>query len=125
MEKQSIAIAGLGKVGPASLEELLGQSNQRVEIVAAVESGETTGRALAKARGIENLSIDGLIGMGDDLDILFDLTNVAAVRQELREKLQASGNRHTIIATENIAHMIWTLIANGADLPSSQSKTGY
>ena len=107
MEKQSITIVGLSKVRPAFLEELLGQSNQRIEIVAVVKSGETTGRALAKARGIENLSIDKLIGIGDELDILFDLTDVTAVGQELREKLRASGNRHTVIATENIARMIW------------------
>jgi predicted dinucleotide-utilizing enzyme len=113
MEKQSITIVGLGKVGSAFLEELLGQSNQRIEIVAVVKSGETTGRALAKARGIENLSIDKLIGIGDELDILFDLTDVTAVRQELREKLRASGNRHMVIATENIARMIWALIASG------------
>jgi hypothetical protein len=121
MEKQSTTIVGLGKVVSAFLEELLGQSNQRIEIVAVVKSGETTGRALAKARGIENLSIDKLIGMGDELDILFDLTDVTAVRQELREKLRASGNRHTIIATENITRMIWALIASGADLPRSLS----
>lgn len=113
MEKQSITIVGLGKVGSAFLEELLGQSNQRIEIVAVVKSGETTGRALDKARGIENLSIDELVGMGDELDMLFDLTDVTAVRQELREKLRASGNRHTVIATENIARMIWALIASG------------
>ena len=125
MEKQSITIVGLGKVGSAFLEELLGQSNQRIEIVAVVKSGETTGRALAKARGIENLSIDKLIGIGDGLDILFDLTDVIAVRQELREKLRASGNRHTIIATENIAHMVWTLIARGTDIPRTPASPGY
>jgi predicted dinucleotide-utilizing enzyme len=127
MGKQSIAIVGLGKVGSAFLEELLGQSNPRVEIVAVVESGDTTGRALAKARGIKNLSIDELIKMGDDLDILFDLTDVTAVRQELRDKLRAAGNRHTIIATENIARMIWALIASSTNLPSAQAKpgTGY
>jgi predicted dinucleotide-utilizing enzyme len=125
MKKQSIAIVGLGKVGSAFLEELLGQSNQSVEIVAVVESGNTTGRSLAKARGIKNLSIDELIGMGDELDILFDLTDVTEARQELRDKLRASGNHHTIIATENIARMIWTLISSGADMPSAHAKTGY
>jgi aspartate-semialdehyde dehydrogenase len=102
MEKQSIAIVEPGKVGSVFLEELLGRSNQRVEIVAVVESTDTTGRALAKARGIGNLGIDELIGMGDDLDILFDLADVTAVRQELGEKLRAAGNRHTITATEKI-----------------------
>jgi predicted dinucleotide-utilizing enzyme len=125
MEKQTIAIVGLGKVGSAFLEELLGQSNEGVEIVAVVESNNTAGSALAKARGIKNLSIDELVGMGEDLDILFDLTDVASVRQDLRDKLRAAGNRHTIIATENIARMVWTLIASGAELPGPRSNAGY
>lgn len=125
MEKQSIAIVGLGKLGAAFLEELLGQSNESVEIVAVVEKNNTPGQALAKARGIRNLSIDELIAMGEDLDILFDLTDAATVRQELREKLRAAGNRHTIIATENIARMVWTLIARGADLPRAHASAGY
>lgn len=125
MKKQTIAIVGLGKVGAAFLEELLGQTNQNVEIVAVVESSDTKGLTLAIARGIANLSIDELIGMGENLDILFDLTEVAAVRQELKDKLRVSGNHHTIIATENIARMIWTLISSGAVMPTTYSKTGY
>lgn len=125
MGRQSIAIVGLGRVGSAFLEELLGQSNSAVEIVAVVECADTDGRALAESHGIRNLSIDELVGMGDGLDILFDLTDAAAVRQELREKLHASGNRHTIVATENIARMIWALISRGADLPRVHTRTGY
>jgi len=125
MEKQSIAIVGLGKVGSAFLEELLGQSNEGVEIVAVVENNNTAGLSLAKARGIKKLSIDELVGMGEDLDILFDLTGTETVRQELRDKLRAAGNRHTIIATENIARMVWTLIARGADLPRAHANAGY
>lgn len=125
MKKQSIAIVGLGKMGSAFLEELLKQPNEGVEIVAVVEKNNTAGLALAKARGIKKLSIDELIAIGDDLDILFDLTGVAAVRQELRDKLRAAGNLHTIIATENIARMVWTLISSGADMPSAHANTGY
>ena len=125
MAKQSIAIVGLGKMGSAFLEELLGQSNEGVEIVAVVENNNTAGLALAKARGIDNLSIDELVRMGEDLDILFDLTDVPTVRQELRDKLRAAGNRHTIIATENIAHMVWTLIARGTDIPRTPASPAY
>jgi len=125
MTKQSIAIVGLGKMGSAFLEELLGQSNEGVEIVAVVENNNTSGLALAKARGIDNLSIDELVRLGEDLDILFDLTDVPTVRQELRDKLRATGNRHTIIATENIAHMVWTLIARGTDIPRTPASPGY
>ena len=125
MKKQSIAIVGLGRMGSAFLGELLGQPNEGVEIVAVVERKDTAGLALAKARGIKNLSIDELVAMGTDLDILFDLTDDATVRKELRDKLLAVGNRHTIIATENIARMIWTLIASGAELPRAPANAGY
>lgn len=125
MEKQTIAIVGLGKMGSAFLEELLGQPNEGVEIVAVVEKNNTAGLALAKAHGIKNLSIDELIDIGDDLDILFDLTGVAAVRQELRDKLRASDNRNTIVATENIARMVWALIASGTELPRPHANAGY
>ena len=68
MKKQSIAIVGLGKVGAAFLQELLGQPNEGVEIIAVVENNNTPGLALAKARGIKNISVDELIGMGDSLE---------------------------------------------------------
>ena len=80
---------------------------------------------MAKARGIKNLNIDELIAIGSNLDILFDLTGVAEVRQELRDKLRTAGNHHTIIATENIARMIWVLISSGAEMPGAHLRTGY
>jgi predicted dinucleotide-utilizing enzyme len=125
MEKQSIAIVGLGTMGTAFLKELLGHSNERVEIVAVAEINKTPGLALAKKHGIKNLSIDDLIAMGSDLNILFDLSGEETVRQEIRDKLRVSGNHHTIVATDNIARMIWALIASGAELPSSHINTGY
>jgi predicted dinucleotide-utilizing enzyme len=125
MEKQSIAIVGLGKMGSAFLAELLGQPNEAVEIIAVVEKSDTAGLALAKSRGIKNVSIDQLIAMGKGLDILFDLTGEETVRQELREKLRAAENHHTIVATENIARMVWALIASGTELPISNANAGY
>jgi predicted dinucleotide-utilizing enzyme len=125
MGKQSIAIVGLGDVGSAFLAELLEQSNNGVEIIAVVEHAETPGSELAKARGIRNLSIDQLVAMGDSLDILFDLTNEEVIRKDLREKLRLSGNRHTIVATENIARMILMLISSGMDLPYKSNSNDY
>lgn len=125
MQKQSIAIVGLGRVGSVFLEKLLGQSNKGVEIIAVAEKGQTAGTSLAKAHDIENLSIDQLVAKGGNIDILFDLTGLPAVRQELREKLMASGNRHTVIATESVASLIWVLISEGENLPNVHVKTGY
>lgn len=125
MQKQSIAIVGLGRVGSVFLEKLLGQSEKGVSVVAVAEKGATAGTALAKTHGIENLNIDQLVAKGGNIDILFDLTGLPAVRQELREKLMASGNRHTVIATESIASLIWVLMSEGESLPDVHTKTGY
>lgn len=125
MGKQSIAIVGLGDVGSAFLSELLGQPNNGVEIVAVVEGADTSGAALAKANGIKNISIDDLVAMGEGLDIIFDLTNETGSRKNLRQRLMVSGNRHTIVATENIARMILMLISSGLELPKKHTNTGY
>jgi predicted dinucleotide-utilizing enzyme len=125
MKKQSIAIVGLGKLGSAFLGELLEHPNEAVEIVAVVEIRSTPGLALAASHGIRKVTIDELIGMGDNLDILFDLTGEEAVRQKLREKLRATANRHTIVATENIARMVWALISSGTEFPLANVSSGY
>lgn len=125
MSKQSIAIVGLGRVGSVFLAELLRRPNKDIEVIAVAENGETTGKTLAKSQGITVLDTDTLIALGEKIDILFDLTGVPAVRKELREKLSAADNRHTIIATEAIAKLIWSLIASDVALPSVHGKTGY
>lgn len=125
MNKQSIAIVGLGRVGSVFLEELLRRPNKNISVVAVAENEDTSGKILAKARGIAILDIDELITRGDSIDILFDLTGVPVVRKELREKMMAANNRHTIIATESIARLIWSLLSSDGALPSVHSKTGY
>jgi predicted dehydrogenase len=125
MQKQSIAIVGLGRVGSVFLEKLLKQANKGISIVAVAEKGATAGAALAKANGIENMNLDQLVAKCDKIDILFDLTGLAEVRKELREKLMAAENRHTVIATESIASFIWLLISDGEALPNVHAKTGY
>ncbi|MDD2775721.1 MAG: hypothetical protein PHI11_02820 [Gallionella sp.] len=125
MQKQSVAIVGLGRVGSVFLEKLLGQSDKGIAIIAVAEKGETAGAALAKAHGIDNFTLDQLIAKSTNIDILFELTGSADVRQELRDKLMASGNHHTVIATEGIASLIWVLISDGENLPDVHGKTGY
>jgi hypothetical protein len=39
--------------------------------------------------------------------------------------MMASGNKHTVIATESIATLIWALISEGDALPNVHGKTGY
>lgn len=125
MSKQSIAIVGLGRVGSVFLEGLLDKDSDHITVAAVSENGDTPGKALAKSRGIPVLDIDALIAKGESIDVLFDLTGSATVRKELREKMMASNNRHTVIATEAVAQLIWSLIASDTSLPNVHGKNGY
>ncbi|HTJ96237.1 MAG TPA: hypothetical protein VL381_02115 [Rhodocyclaceae bacterium] len=125
MSKQAIAIVGLGRVGSVFLEELLRQESKDIAVVAVAESGDTDGKTLAKSHGIPVLDIDAIIAKGDSIDVLFDLTGSAAVRKELRDKFMAAENRHTVLATEAIARLIWSLISSQEALPNVHGKGGY
>lgn len=126
MSQQSIAIVGLGRVGSVFLEGLLNHDADGITVVAVSEQGDTPGSKLAKSKGIPVVTIDDLIEHGESIDILFDLTGVMAVRKELRDKMASSNNRHTLIATEAVAQLIWSLIPHGGEaLPKVHAKVGY
>lgn len=125
MSQQSIAIVGLGRVGSVFLEGLLDHAADGINVVAVSEQGDTPGKKLAQAKGIPVVDIDALIAKGDSIDILFDLTGAMSVRKELRDKMAASNNRHTLIATEAVAQLIWSLIPHEASLPNVHAKVGY
>lgn len=125
MNKQAIAIVGLGRVGSVFLEELVRRPNKNINVLAVAEKADTPGKAVATSNHIPVLDIDTLIAKGDEIDILFDLTGNVAVRKELREKMMTANNRHTIIATESIAQLIWSLIASDTALPTVHGKSGY
>ena len=122
---QTIAIVGLGKVGSVFLQGLLAHGKDGLAVTAVAENGETEGKALARSKGIPVLDTEALIAKGEAIDILFDLTGVPEVRQSLREKLMAANNRHTIIATETVARLVWSLLASDQALPAGTGKSGY
>ena len=124
MIKQNVAIIGLGRIGSAFLGAVL-QKRQSINLVCAAERAETPAKTRAASEGIRIASLDEIVSMGDSIDIIFDLTGIPDVRKELREKLLGSNNSHTIIASETVARLIWSLISD-ADLPEIEGrKTGY
>lgn len=124
MTKQNIAIIGLGRIGSAFLGAML-QKRQSINLVCVAERSETPAKAQAAVAGIKIVALEEIVGMGDAIDIIFDLTGIPDVRRELREKLMGSNNSHTIIASETIARLIWSMISD-TDLPEIVGrKTGY
>lgn len=124
MNKQNIAIIGLGRVGSAFLAAML-QKKSSINLVCVSEQADTPAKADAIANGINIATLDDIVAMGDKIDIIFELTGIHDVRKELREKLMAANNEHTVIASETIAGLIGALIAD-TDIPVvGGHKTGY
>jgi len=122
MIKQKVAIIGLGRIGSAFLRAM---QQKNINVVCVAERINTPAKAKAAAAGIKIATLEDIVDMGDMVDIIFDLTGILAVRKELRKKLKASNNKHTVIAPETIVHLIWSLISEEA-LPSIEGrKTGY
>ena len=122
MIKQNIAIIGLGRIGSAFLGAM---QQKNINLVCVAERIDTPAKAQAAKAGIKIATLDDIVSMGDMIDIIFDLTGIFSVRKELREKLQASNNQHTVIAPETIVHLVWSLISEEALPVIEGRKTGY
>jgi predicted dinucleotide-utilizing enzyme len=124
LSKKNIAIIGLGRIGSAFFDTMQ-QKKQSINLVCVAESTDTPAKVQAVAAGIKIATLDEIVAMGNRIDVIFELTGIREVRRELREKLQAARNMHTMIASETIARLIWSLISD-TELPEIEGRdTGY
>ncbi len=125
MERQRIAIIGLGRIGSAFLQQMLQKQSHGIELVCVAEAADTPGRQQALKAGLAIKTMDEIVALGDGVDVIFDLTGRAEVRRQLRDKLVAATNRHTVIASESIVRVIWALISQDALPVIAGRATGY
>jgi acetaldehyde dehydrogenase (acetylating) len=111
MSKQNIAIVGLGKGGTTFLSAILSKSKS-VHLACVVETMDTPGKTQAAAAGVKVATMDELIAMGQDVDVIFDLTGNPSVVKELRHKISSSFNGHTVVASDIIGQLVWALIVD-------------
>ncbi|MFZ3071713.1 MAG: Gfo/Idh/MocA family oxidoreductase [Thermodesulfobacteriota bacterium] len=126
-KKVSVAIVGLGRVGSMFLTKLAEREGDGVSIVAAAEKdAKSAGVGVAKSKGIKVFSdTKDVVSMGEDVDIIFDLTGNPEARKNLRGELARSGNQHTVIAPEVVAFLLWDIMGGKEDFPGDHKKTGY
>jgi len=124
-----IALLGLGEVGQEFAQaflEMIQEAGKPIEIAAIahrhLDSAVALGFQQSGVPAFENAQ--GIIDMGDKIDIIFDLTGDAETRSELRAGLQTSNNRHTIIAPEMIAKLLWMFFDDNDGL-QNLSGGGY
>lgn len=112
MQKIRIGVIGAGETGTPLLTQLLDASFVDVVGVADLKD-DMPGMAVARARGVKTTNdFMDIARLGNELDILIDVTGVSAVREKLRTFFQESGNHHTIIMHEMIAILMMSLSQN-------------
>ena len=126
-QKIKVALLGLGSVGQEFAEhflEIIQEGNKPVEIVAVAHRHLDSPIALGfQHSGVpvyEN-ALD-VVKLGEKVDIIFDLTGDPDTRQALRRKLMETNNRHTVIAPEVIAQLMWLFF--GGDQILGEGKVG-
>lgn len=127
MKEVKVAIAGLGRVGSKFLQILTSRTGSSVRIIAAVEANpDVPGVKIAEEKKIAVYrEASELVKLGDDIDVIFDLTGSPEFRKALRSGLAESRNRHTVVAPEVMAFLIWDLIASGESFPDNHDIKGY
>lgn len=119
-----IAIVGLGRVGSEFMNQILMHKDKGINVLAAAEMSDTLGRKMAQEAGVPLKTDDEIVAMGEEVDIIFDLSGSADARKKLRESMESAGNRHTVIAPENVAYLLWSVMTQKA-LPDVHSHKGY
>lgn len=128
-DKIKIALLGLGEVGQDFAEaflEMIQEAGKPIEIAAIahrhLDSAVALGFQQSGVPAFEDAT--GIIEMGDKIDIIFDLTGDSDTRSALRKGLQDSNNRHTVIAPEMIAKLLWMFFDDNAGIQNIASG-GY
>ncbi len=122
----NVAIVGLGRVGGAFLTKLLDYEGKGVSVKGVAElNQEAPALKLARENGIPIFADCGkLVGLGDSLDIIFELTGSTKARRDFRMAMVKSNNSHTAIVPEMMAHLIWNMIEDEDTLPTHENL-GY
>ena len=122
-ETLSIAIVGGGQTGTSLLELLLKADFLNIVGVADLDDN-ATGIKLAEKNGVRTTNNFLDLLAGGDVDIVIEVTGVAQVRELLRNHMQDTDNKRTVIMHEKIARLLWSLSA-GSLVYMKHTDEGY
>ena len=89
-----------------------------IELVAVCDvDQESDGATLARDNGvIVTDDVDVLAAMGEDIDVIVEVSGDPTVKPKLKNAFIVGGNRSTIIMNDLIARMMLSIIAESDDL---------
>jgi len=124
----NVAIAGMGRVGCTFLEKISSKGESGVKVIAVADlSKDAPGIKVASNLGIKVFEdTKSIVAMGDDVDLIFDLTGSSEARSTIRSELARSGNQHTVLAPEIVAFLMWNMMGEGEAFPDHHGDNkGY
>lgn len=124
MKSIKVGVVGAGETGTPLLRQLL--AAEFVDVVGVADLDEAApGMVLARQHGRRTTTdFMELAALREGVDIIIDVTGVADVRDRLRNSMQESGNRHTIIMHEMIAVLMMSL-SQGRLVASKHEAVDY
>lgn len=109
MDSIRVGVIGAGETGTPLIAQLLEAGFVDVVGVADLDD-DAPGMRLARAAGRPTTDdFTSLADLGEGVDIIIDVTGVPEVRDRLRQRLQETENRHTVIMHEVIARLLTSL----------------
>ena len=124
-----IAILGMTEAGEAFAENLLEKiqlEDRPIRIVAVADPDPEHPVMLGFQYNDTAVFTDYLdvAKMADEIDIIFDMTNDRLITQKLRLELLEHKNRHTTIASAQVARLVWLFFGEEKDLPAAIKTKG-
>jgi len=128
-EKIKVALLGLGEIGQEFAEnflDIIQEAGKPVEIAAVAHDDPDSPIVLGFKHSNVPVFKDAadVIDMGENIDIIFDLTGNTETRQRLRQGLMKSDNKHTVIAPEIVAKLLW-MFFDTDEVLSGGKGSGY
>lgn len=122
-----VAIIGLGEAGELFSEHLLEKiqlEKKPVEIVALADPDLNSPIALGFSQNNVPVYRDYLdiLKHGTGVDIIFNLCGDPAISQRVRIELLNMKNNHTMIASEEMAQLLWCFFGESRDLPKAENR---
>ena len=122
-----IAIVGLGETGETFAEHLLEKiqiDHRPVQIVTVADPDLNTPVALGfQQNGVP--VYDNFLDIMQhhaEIDIIFNLSGDPAISQRLRLELLHVKNQHVMIASEEMARLLWCFFDESRELPKAEKR---
>lgn len=104
-----IGIIGAGKTGKLLIEQLAGFDFVKIVMVADIRE-DAPGFVFAKEKGIPvTKNFMEVAKLGEQVDMIIEVTGQRDVKLDLRSYMQDSGNKHTVIVPELVAVLLMSM----------------